>query len=285
MFWSWIVNALDQACKADNFWRGLTWGLFGNPVIVFGMNFGDSDSTGWDGNINTDDIYNQNSYTYQPHYDYDLLNILLSPDISEDNNVSGNDTSVNLNELMGPPAPTPEQRSQAVYNTFVAIAYREFQKGFKEKNGDNMTSYGKWYGLNGQPWCAMFVSWSADQSGILGTIVPRYASVLLGKNWYIDNEKYKSRQSGYIPKAGDVIFFIKNGQRHTGIVSAYDVSIKTVYTIEGYSSNTISQRHYQLSDTYIEGYGVSGSTSYGINFKEFNEWNERWDTIKIQLKM
>jgi hypothetical protein len=27
------------------------------------------------------------------------------------------------------------------------------------EEGDNLTIMGKWYGLNGQPWCAMFVSY------------------------------------------------------------------------------------------------------------------------------
>lgn len=31
--------------------------------------------------------------------------------------------------------------------------------------GSNMQKYGAWFGLNGQPWCAIFVSWACD--GIL----------------------------------------------------------------------------------------------------------------------
>ncbi len=73
---------------------------------------------------------------------------------------------------VGPPAPTDEQRAQAAIDTFVSVTIRELNTGFKEKNGNNMTPYGKWYGLNGEPWCAMFVSWSAYQAGILKTVVP-----------------------------------------------------------------------------------------------------------------
>ena len=29
----------------------------------------------------------------------------------------------------------------------------------------NKTKYGKWYGLDGNPWCAMFVSWVYAQAG------------------------------------------------------------------------------------------------------------------------
>ena len=150
-------------------------------------------------------------------------------------------------------------------------------KGFKEKNGDNNTPYGKWYGMNYQPWCAMFVSWCANQSGILVTkdtpkdkdgkipppYIPKFASVYLGQEWYKDNGRYMSRSSGYVPKAGDTIFFSKNGQNHVGIVTGYDPNTKKVYTIEGNSSDSVARRNYSLSDTYIQGYGVNGGTDYG----------------------
>jgi hypothetical protein len=34
-----------------------------------------------------------------------------------------------------------------------------------EHNGDNITKYGAWYGNNGAPWCAQFVSWVFWHSG------------------------------------------------------------------------------------------------------------------------
>lgn len=147
---------------------------------------------------------------------------------------------------------------------FISVAEKELQKGFKEKNGNNITPYGKWYGLDGQPWCAMFVSWCADRAGIIDTKVPRFASVQSGKKWYIENKSYQSRESGYVPKAGDVIFFKnKKGQNHVGIVVAYDKEKNMVYTIEGNSSNAIAARNYKLDDNYINGYGVNGGTGDG----------------------
>ena len=47
----------------------------------------------------------------------------------------------------------------------IAIAAKEI--GYKEYQGNN-NKYGVWYGMNNQPWCAMFVSWCADQVGALG---------------------------------------------------------------------------------------------------------------------
>jgi hypothetical protein len=141
-------------------------------------------------------------------------------------------------------------------------------KGFKEKLNNNMTPYGKWYGFDGNPWCAMFVSWCADQAGILGTKVPKYKRVTAGKSFYIQKGNYKSRASGYEPKAGDVIFFAQKDNRgkihhHTGIVSAYDGKSKTVYTIEGNSGDAIASRKYSLSSSYIDGYGKNGGQDNG----------------------
>ncbi len=48
----------------------------------------------------------------------------------------------------------------------------------------------------GQPWCAMFVSWCANKAGVLGSIVPRYASCEAGADWYRNRGRYRSRFHG-----------------------------------------------------------------------------------------
>jgi hypothetical protein len=35
---------------------------------------------------------------------------------------------------------------------------------------NNDTKYGKWYGLNFNPWCAMFVSWVFNKAGEIDRI-------------------------------------------------------------------------------------------------------------------
>lgn len=73
---------------------------------------------------------------------------------------------------------------------FIEVAKEELRKEFKEGNidakgeGDNITPYGIWYGDNGIPWCAIFVSWCANQAGILGKIVSRYSNCGDGANNY-----------------------------------------------------------------------------------------------------
>lgn len=62
-------------------------------------------------------------------------------------------------------------------NKIVQVAISQI--GYKEgKNND--TKYGNWYGLKNQPWCAMFVSWCANQAGIPANIIPKFASCTQG---------------------------------------------------------------------------------------------------------
>lgn len=92
------------------------------------------------------------------------------------------------------------------------------------------------------PWCAMFVSWIADQLGYIDAgIIPKFASCRVGMAWFQNHNQYQSAKSGYIPKAGDIVFFDwkQNGVRdglpnHVGYVRYADSNY--VYTIEGNTS-------------------------------------------------
>lgn len=97
----------------------------------------------------------------------------------------------------------------------------------------NRTKYGKWFGMDGQPWCAQFVSWCFEKAG---TGLPQaqstkgYASVRVG--WL---HAVRNKQLVWKPKAGD-IFLIRTGTRgegHTGIVVSIDDKTGVIHTIEG----------------------------------------------------
>ncbi len=124
---------------------------------------------------------------------------------------------------------------------------------------NNDTKYGKWYNLNYEPWCAMFVSWCCNQAGISTDIVPRYASVRLGYEWF-EKKNQIGLAGSYTPKAGDIIFFLNNGASHTGIVIACENGI--VYTIEGNTSDRVAKRQYSLSKDTIKGYGIPNYPNY-----------------------
>ncbi len=134
----------------------------------------------------------------------------------------------------------------------------EEQIGYKE-GSNNDTKYGDWYGMPNEPWCAMFVSWCANQSGISTSIIPKYASVSLGMQWFQNNNRFGVKGE-YTPKPGDIIFFKSSGASHTGLVINCIGDI--VYTIEGNTSNMVAKRMYSLDWKTITGYGIPNYPAY-----------------------
>ena len=138
----------------------------------------------------------------------------------------------------------------------VRVATEEL--GYRE-GPNNDTKYGEWYHLNYEAWCAMFVSWCCNQAGISTDIVPKYCGCTAGMNWFKQRDQFQYRESGYIPKAGDIAFYKDSGategtSTHTGIV--YAATSTTVYTIEGNTSDMCAKRSYSINSSYIVGYGV-----------------------------
>lgn len=105
------------------------------------------------------------------------------------------------------------------------------QIGYKEyPSGSNKTKYGVAYGMNGVPWCAMFVWWNFKQVNASGLYFGG------GKTAYTPTlaQYYKNRNRWYhSPKAGDLVFF-HNGTRicHVGFVEKV-IDSDTIQTIEG----------------------------------------------------
>lgn len=132
------------------------------------------------------------------------------------------------------------------------IATAESQLGYKE-TADGLTKYGIWYGIPDGAWCAMFVTWCAHNSGISTDIIPFYCGCTAGMKWFVDRNQFGYKET-YIPKRGDIIFFLSDGAGHTGIVTG--CSGNTVYTIEGNTSNMCARRSYNLNHSTITGYGI-----------------------------
>ena len=104
----------------------------------------------------------------------------------------------------------------------------------------NDTKYGKWYGLNNQAWCAMFVSWCYDKAGLGAKVSAQsgkgFASCDAGLKWFAKNNKL-------IPvgqaKAGDIAFFQfdKDAEPdHVGIIKFNNTALKYLQVIEGNTS-------------------------------------------------
>jgi hypothetical protein len=115
------------------------------------------------------------------------------------------------------------------------ITTAKSQVGIKEgKNND--TIYGKWYGVNNQPWCAIFVSWCFAQAGVTKLIAqsPKgYAGCEAMEAWA---KKNKLTVPVANVQAGDILLFdfSKVGKaEHTGIALGYNVNTHLIDTIEG----------------------------------------------------
>ncbi len=111
----------------------------------------------------------------------------------------------------------------------------------------NYTEYARWFGqYQGEAWCAMFVSWCANLANIPTSIVLSSASTEEGLSWFKGKGQAYSRATisngGYDPIPGDIIFFNTSpstrNTTHIGIVSGWNRSTRTVYTVEGNTSSS-----------------------------------------------
>ena len=116
------------------------------------------------------------------------------------------------------------------------------QVGYKENSVG--TKYGYWYlpSFVNQPWCAMFVSWCANQAGIPNTVIPKFAACSVGINWFKTQKRwYNSKYFGgkYTPKKGDIVFYSDNANQsmpsHVGLVAGLNGNY--INAIEGNSTN------------------------------------------------
>lgn len=114
-----------------------------------------------------------------------------------------------------------------------------------------------WYGFGSrEEWCACFVSWCADQSGLIASgAVPKFSLCSDGMAWFQGQGRWQA--AGTSPAAGSIIFFDWDGDGrsdHVGIVEKCEGG--RVYTVEGNSSDAVRQRDYDINYSCIMGYGV-----------------------------
>lgn len=114
-----------------------------------------------------------------------------------------------------------------------------------------------WYGFDYRvEWCAIFVSWCANQTGNLNSAVPKFALCEDGIRWYQSRGQWAAR-GDTTPVAGDIIFFdwgADGDPDHVGIVVGSDGT--NVYTVEGNSGDQVRTKSYALNSNVIFGYGL-----------------------------
>jgi hypothetical protein len=137
------------------------------------------------------------------------------------------------------------------------VGIAQTQVGYSE-GYDGYTKYGDWYGLPNSDWCAMFVSWCADQAGVDTSTFPKFALCSAGADWFISQGRFQYSGS-YAPKAGDLIFYSSYGDiYHVGLVTGSDDS--NVYSIEGNYCEAVYNVSYPLSYGDILGYATPDYT-------------------------
>lgn len=110
--------------------------------------------------------------------------------------------------------------------------------GYKESpSGSNKTKFGKEYGMDGQPWCAMFVWWVFKHAGcpelFYGGKKSAYCPTIA--DYYISKKQTVSKNKG---QPGDIVLFDwnqNNSSDHIGIIESKN-SNGTYTCIEGNTS-------------------------------------------------
>ena len=118
--------------------------------------------------------------------------------------------------------------------------------------------YWRWYGFSSHvDWCAVFVSWCADQAGLIDDgSMPKFAVCDDGIRWFIEKERWVNKNIS--PKPGMIIFFDwdQDGRSdHVGIVEQCEDGM--IYTIEGNSGYVCRRKCYTAGSDVIMGYGIS----------------------------
>lgn len=127
--------------------------------------------------------------------------------------------------------------------------------------------YWRWAGLSERcPWCALFVSWCADQTGLLASgKIPYFSFVTDGVSWFqandkwIDGSRVDSTNYDQIVYPGMLIFFDWTSDGvpdHVGIVT--NAVNGYIYTVEGNNGDAVVEDLYSADSSCLFGFGVIG---------------------------
>lgn len=121
------------------------------------------------------------------------------------------------------------------------VEVAEGEIGYTEGDYDT-TKYGTWYGGNAA-WCAMFVSWCANQANVSTSVIKKTASSGDLRSFFLAKGAYylSSGQGGNTtPMVGDIFFEGESASapNHVGIVVGVDSN--NIYVIDGNCENKVS---------------------------------------------
>lgn len=171
---------------------------------------------------------------------------------------------------------TGDQRADIVAIALSQIGYTEGNDKYSlsglSDGSKNYTEYSRWYDTiddrydyTHSAWCAMFVSWCANQAGISSDIVYYHALTTGGLDWYrkqgLCHSRAQVENGTYTPLPGDIVYFKSSANRnevnHIGIVVRYADGV--LYAVEGNTfpgeksseGGQVCIKSYRIDDTFI----------------------------------
>lgn len=152
------------------------------------------------------------------------------------------------------------------------VTAAQMQLGYQESSNnyvilaDGMhkgyTRYGQFMGDPYIDWDGAFVNFCMHYAGLSASgLFPMEADTAKWCEEFIkireENAAYLADPGNYTPKAGDIIFFQKEGEEtanQMGIVSSYETETTTLRIIEGNSGNEVRENVYNIGDSHIVSY-------------------------------
>lgn len=135
------------------------------------------------------------------------------------------------------------------------IASREV--GYTEQ-GENITKYGAWIGMDGKEWCASFVSWCAAQANVSSSVIVYASGCYTMMDHFVRQDRYYNsiaEKGSYTPKVGDVFFQYGSASApgHVGFVVALEGNY--IWVIDGNCGDKVSQHIIALDDSSLKAFG------------------------------
>jgi hypothetical protein len=149
------------------------------------------------------------------------------------------------------------------------------QLGYRESRG-NRTKFGRWYGMDGVPWCDIFISWIGVQAGARN-VIGRSAYTPAHADWFRREGRW-----GRTPRRGSIAFFdfpdsLRRIQ-HVALVESVRPDGRIV-TIEGNTSAGWGGSQSDGGGVYRRVRSTSHVVGYG-----YPAYNEERDVKRIQTQ-
>lgn len=139
----------------------------------------------------------------------------------------------------------------------VARSYLGYvEQGGRDGKSGNLTIFGKWFGLDGNPWCDMYVSFCFYRAGVQHGSGKGFAYCPTDQAWWT-----KQGRLHHTPQVGDQVFygFGHTSPVHTGIV----VKVTGPDTFDAIEGNTAVGNDANGGEVMIRQRRVSDTTGFG----------------------